>query len=344
MGGAGRWAVGALVVAVAAGTAAAAGLGGIAPGDPDGRLGGVPEPIVTEPGGPLADGVEVPAGLRLVGGVFPIGTSFPDGVVEPGWAALLEATGNPFDAWDALVDELGQAGVDLPGSATACQWYTEADGYGQHRDLTGAGAPPGTVGLWCRATYVGGEADDGTMPTWLVQLSASAESAWAGIEVDPEPGGTSEPALPTRAPAAEADRRDVRFAPRPEAVGREAIGPVRAEPGELLPANLCGDWSGVPPLRVPPGSRVVASAPGSPVFEVLGPFVMVATVDAEAAVRWFHDQLVEGGLEGPTLERQVGADGAESWVLEEADGIAGSCTMRTSADGRAILIGRVDRD
>jgi hypothetical protein len=31
-------------------------------------------------------------------------------------------------------------------------------------------------------------------------------------------------------------------------------------------------------------------------------------------------------------------------VLEEADGMAGTCTMRTSADGRAVLVARIDMD
>jgi hypothetical protein len=80
-------------------------------------------------------------------------------------------------------------------------------------------------------------------------------------------------------------------------------------------------------------------------FEVTGAFGVVATVDAEAAVRWFRDRFrATGSADSTVLEREVGVDGAESWVLEEADGMAGTCMMRTSADGRAVLVGRIDMD
>lgn len=121
------------MAATAVGLAADDGDDGVVAGEPpmDTSVRGVsvaPDAL-RPPGTPLAPGVEVVPGSRLVASVFPLVDFYPE---EPsdqapiGWQALLVVDGDPVDVWNAYATALGLVDADAVSTCVVTSLPTPA--------------------------------------------------------------------------------------------------------------------------------------------------------------------------------------------------------------------------
>jgi hypothetical protein len=307
---------------------------------------------VRGPGEPLADGLVVPEGAELRGPVFPLPIEEPiaDGEpTDPGWAAVLAVTGDPFDAWDGLAAQAQGLGVGTPRSDTSCTWLVDRGVNGtQYVALDGAGAPEATVALSCQASGTATAAgDDGRLLGVDLELWADEDGRHATVSAHRSPAddeaagrgfhaGThlTEPGspAPVGGPVTEADRASVPAGAAPE----EGAGP-----GEPFGRQVNCLERGYARFEVPAGGRVLtvsgASAAGSRDYAAV-----LAVEDAEAALSELADQVMAGAppeVQAPVPQRAPLADGREVWELSHSvDAGGGYCRVLAHPDGHALLV------
>ena len=296
------------------------------------------------PGTPLAGGLVVPPGTRLIGPVFPSPSQV--GGDERGFVALLAVEGDPFAAWDDLARQARDLGAPLPSSGS-CSWHdirTEQGGL-LESEFVDQPRPDGAETMECVGGGYGPTPGGGSISV-NARLWWWAEGAELGLEVSVGEGEYRRSYGTTDADKGPAPASAVAELPA-RAVPRRVIDPVR--PGQLVadtpdagePFGLetnCFE-RGYARLRVPPGARVV----GGGTAPVLGSFAAVLAVsDPEAVLEHIARQLDPTGPDagdGSVRIEKVNLSEGPVWLLT-GDVMAGggSCRMWSSPDGRAVLV------
>jgi hypothetical protein len=285
------------------------------------------------PGSPLAAGLVVPVGTRLVGPVFPhVSDPLAPGA---GRLAVLGVDGNPFAAWDDLAGQAQDIGVPLAGSGV-CTWRRSlpvpgADHTPNVDTPVAAARPEIADSLSCEAA-ASGLLGDGTGVRVSMRLwwwAAGAELHVQILEGDLDDYVSVWPTTgdPGPAPATAAGQL-----PRRDA-------PVAVGPGDRFGReNDCVE-SGYDRLALPAGSRLVGggTTPG-----LATDFAAVLAVeDAEAVLGELQAQLDEPDSSDGSygLSEEPLADGTLVWSLGGAVSAGGGgCAMWSSPDGTALLV------
>jgi hypothetical protein len=298
------------------------------------------------PGIPLAGGLVVPPGTRLIGPVFPSPTLV--GGDERGFTALLAVEGNPFAAWDDLARQARSLGAPLPSSGK-CSWqdFVTEQGALLQSELVHEPRPDGAEAMVCVGGGHGPTPGGGSISV-TAQLWWRAEGAELGLEISlgegefgQSYGYGSAGGDPGPAPAlavAELPARDA--TPRVvDPVRLEPLVPVVPDVGEPFGLETdCFESGYYARLRVPPGARVV----GGGTAPVLSGFAAVLAVnDPEEVLEHIADQLDPTGPdvgEGSLTIQQVDLSHGSLWSLGEVGAYSGACRMWSSPDGRAVLV------
>jgi hypothetical protein len=290
----------------------------------------VPAVGLSGPGTPLAGGLVVPPGTRLIGPVFPSPTLV--GGDKRGFTALLAVEGDPFAAWDHLASQARSLGAPLPSSGK-CSWLDLVTEQGAllHPELVHQPRPDGAEAMACDGSSYGPTPGGGSISV-TARLWWRAEGAELGFEISVGEGEYSRSRTygtaggdPGPAPASAAAELPVRDVPVVPEVG-EPFG---------LETECFGYYAR---LRVPPGARVVGGG-SAPVLS--GFAVVLAVNDPEAVLEHIADQLDPTGPdvgEGSLTIQQVDLPDGSVWLLAEGGAHSGSCRMWSSPDGRAVLV------
>jgi hypothetical protein len=281
---------------------------------------------------PLAAGLVVPLGTRLIGPVFP-------GIYDPAAPyvasiAVLQVDGDPFAAWDDLAGQAQAIGLPIAGSGTCLWTITSSDVLRANPTVpqqtpVSAARPDVADALDCTAAANGPITDGSglrlTMRLWWHAAGAELHvqlhegrvddfvSAWPGTDPGPAPAAAS----------AQLPQKDA---------------PPSVDPGDPFGReNNCFE-SGYDRLTLPTGARLVGggTTPG------LGDFAAVLAVeDPESVLGELKDQLDEPDDSNGQYRLVKGqlADGTSVWSLDgyvEAGG--GACSMSSSPDGTAVLV------
>ena len=282
------------------------------------------------PGTPLAGGLVVPPGMRLIGPVFPSPSQV--GGDERGFVALLAVEGDPFAAWDDLARQARDLGAPLPSSGS-CAWHdirTEQGGL-LESEFVDQPRPDGAETMECVGGGYGPTPGGGSISV-NARLWWWAEGAELGLEVSVGEGAYSRSYGSTDDDPGPAPASAVAHLP----ARQEPIVPDVGEPFGL--ETNCFE-SGYDRLRVPPGARVV----GGGTVPVLGSFAVVLAVsDPHAVLQHIAQQLDPNGPDagdGSVTIKKVDLPDGPVWVLN-GDVMAGggSCQMWSSPDGHAILV------
>jgi hypothetical protein len=283
----------------------------------------IPEVGFLPPGTPLADGLVVPKGARLVGRVFPHPAD--DDPNQRDYTALLDVGDNPFMPWDDLADQMRAKGAPFPHSGS-CTW---ASSPGYPSGPVTEPRPSGSRAMNCE-TGAGGPLIEGRGMYLQARLWWAAKDAELALLISDRdesmltrfPDADLGPA-PTSALAQLPPRHD---APLP------TVGQRLGFANDALEGSLY--------LRVPPASRVIGGGqtPSIEDFEAV-----LAVGDAHAVLTSLAHQVDANGPKIGSadvhLERTELADGSSAWALRSLinDG-GGSTEMLSSPGGKAVLV------
>lgn len=294
----------------------------------------IPAVGLSGPGSPLAEGLVVPAGMQLVGPVFP--RPRPVGA-DRSTVAVLVVDGNPFTAWDDLAGQARTLGAPLPGSGV-CAWHDEVTEQGGPVPpvLVTEPRPAGTDTLRCSAV-AHGPGPGGELVSVTADLRWDGDGGELGLEVAAgEVLGVGDDAVTAGEDGDTHASPDVR-GPAPAFAAdqlppRGGMSHAVAEAGDPFGRETNCVEGGYARLRVPPGARLV----GGETAPVL------AVADARAALDDLAAQVDPSGPdagEGSATIERVDVPGAQVWrLVGEVGAGGGSCEMWSSPDGRAVLV------
>jgi len=320
-----RMPLGWVVVAVALVFSACSGDGRSAP--PSTTTTPIPDVGLSPPGTPIAEGLVVPKGARLIGPAF----WAPESKGDHSWAAVLDVGADPFAAWDDLAEQMRAKGAPYPRSGV-CNWEQAVSGDGQPLIGPVSEAHPGGVhALDCEAG-MGGSVVNGVSVYLEARLYWSPRGAELALAISEEDKQLRDPfagpdPYPDRAPAGA-----LALLPHRSDASLPKVGQPLGSRNDALERGQL--------LHVPPDARVVGG----------GRAASIADFEAVLAVGDAHAVLLSLGRQvdptGPkvgdgqvTLTRQQTPGGRSIWYLNTLIQAGGGATeMWSSPDGKAVLV------
>jgi hypothetical protein len=278
----------------------------------------IPDVGFLPPGTPLAQGLVVPRGSRLVGRTFPRhegSMAAPAGSTS----ALLDVDHDPLAVWDDLADQANRIGVPMPHSGI-CVWVDRRSG----AKLPVTSSPPSGAALICsvgaggRGLYVLARLWRGSEAGELAIIVSGAISSRTGSSPAFDPGpapSTADDGLPTVQPP-----------PRPD---------VGDEFGRVSNALESGYR-----MRIPEGARLI----GGGIARSLEDFAAVLAVrDAHEVIEALGHQIDPTGPKvgdaEVAIKREKLGDGRSIWTLRSSSGAGGgTANIWSSPDGKAVLV------
>lgn len=279
-----------------------------------------PDVALSPPGSFLAQGLVVPAGSRLIGPVFQEPLTGPgEGITK---IAILQIDDDPFAVWDDIAAQARRLGAALPGSGVCRRQSPEgavlAEYSGDEVHSLACGASAG-------GTSAGGRG-----------VSINADLWWwaSGAEMSVKISDTDTPIAAFMYPATDPGRAPSRAAARLPARTTGLLPDV----GEAFGRNTDCFEGADSRLRVPTGARLIGGGT-TPILEDFA--AVLAVVDARSVLEALRSQLDDPDVPGGsyTIRSEQLPDGKAIWMLDgTANDGGGSCWMRSSPDGAAVLV------